>query len=172
MKTLILSCVALVTVLGCATGYHEEGFLGYGYSERRLDANTVRVSFRGDENTPLRQVERSALYRAAEYTLAEGFQTFVVTDTWGRTQGGVTNPGPVDDISYQRSHETVRQFPYESYRVSYVVDMYMADAELPADAQVYDAEAVLAQWEPVRRDSLEANLDEVEVAEPEAEAQP
>ena len=160
-----------VLVLGCATGYHEKGFLGYGYSETRLDTNTARVSFRGDENTPLRQVERSALYRAAEYTLAEGFESFVITDTWSRTEGGYTNPGPVDDISYQRSHDTVRQFPYEMYRISYVIDMYRAGDALPENVEVFNADAVLNQWEPVRRDSPQENFRELEEAEA-VEAQP
>lgn len=165
-KSSVAVVISATLIAGCVTGYHEKNFLGFGYSEQRIDTNTARVSFRGDANTPLKQVERSALYRAAEYTLAEGFQTFVVTDTWSRTEGGVTNPGPVDDISYQRSHDTVRQFPYESYRISYVIDMYRAGEVPPDTAQVYDAEELLAQWEPARRELSPDDLaDETEAEE-------
>src|SRR5262249_49317328 len=51
-----------------------------GYSETVIDANRLRVSFRGDTGASRESVETSLLYRGAELTLARGYDFFVVVD--------------------------------------------------------------------------------------------
>jgi hypothetical protein len=68
-----------------------------GYSEARVDDNRWRVSFRGNEATSRDVVETDMLYRAAELTLAQGYDWFegVQRRTDTHTEGYVTDPwGP------------------------------------------------------------------------------
>jgi hypothetical protein len=52
---------------------------GYGYSEQRIEENRYRVSFAGNAAMPRETLENYLLYRAAELTLAQGGDWFVVT---------------------------------------------------------------------------------------------
>lgn len=51
-----------------------------GYSEIRLEPNRFRVTFSGNSLTSRETVEGSLLYRAAELTLAQGFDWFSIVD--------------------------------------------------------------------------------------------
>jgi hypothetical protein len=105
MKRWILS-VAVVALLGAAlaacetatpyqplqTGVEASG----GYTESRIEDNRWRVTFRGNDETPRNVVETYMLYRAAELTLAQGYDWFEAaqrhTDT--HTSGYATGYGP------------------------------------------------------------------------------
>jgi|HubBroStandDraft_4_1064222.scaffolds.fasta_scaffold200248_2 hypothetical protein len=105
MKRWILSA-AVVALLGAAlaacetatpyqplqTGVEASG----GYAESRIEDNRWRVSFRGNDETPRNVVETYMLYRAAELTLAQGYDWFEAaqrhTDT--HTSGYATGYGP------------------------------------------------------------------------------
>jgi hypothetical protein len=84
----------LITMLsGCVTPYQQKGFMG-GYTDSRLDSNTVRVSFYGNHHTARETVENDMLYRCAEVTLKDGYDYFVIVsgDTTP-TYGSYTTPG-------------------------------------------------------------------------------
>src|SRR5512139_1039024 len=51
-----------------------------GYSEQRIESNRFRVVFRGNSMTSRETVETYLLYRAAELTLANGYDWFVMAD--------------------------------------------------------------------------------------------
>ncbi len=51
-----------------------------GFSDQRLDADHVRVSFQGNTLTSRATVESYLLYRAAELTVAQGFDWFETVD--------------------------------------------------------------------------------------------
>lgn len=51
-----------------------------GYEETQIDRNRVRVQFSGNPGTERETVEVNLLYRAAETTIARGFDYFVVID--------------------------------------------------------------------------------------------
>jgi hypothetical protein len=105
MKRWILSA-AVVALLGAAlaacetatpyqplqTGVEASG----GYTESRIEDNRWRVTFRGNDETPRNVVETYMLYRAAELTLAQGYDWFEAaqrhTDT--HTSGYATGYGP------------------------------------------------------------------------------
>lgn len=88
-----LGSVALV-VSGCATEtpYRPatgKGFYRTGYSDRQVEANRWLVTFAGNTVTDRDTVERYLLFRAAELTLQNGFDYFVMvqrdTDRQART---------------------------------------------------------------------------------------
>lgn len=64
---------------GTATPY-QPALDGYGYAEQALEEDRYRVSFTGNSLTPRQVVENYLLYRAAEVTLARGFDYFIVVD--------------------------------------------------------------------------------------------
>ena len=78
--------LALLTALGAcvtATPYQPRAVGhtgGRGYSETKLEANRYRVSFAGNSLTSRETVEGYLLYHAAELTLAQGFDSFVIVD--------------------------------------------------------------------------------------------
>ena len=51
-----------------------------GYSEQRLEENRFRVTFTGNSMTSRETVETYLLYRAAELTIANGYDWFVMAD--------------------------------------------------------------------------------------------
>jgi len=75
-----------------------------GYSDYRLDTNRFRVTFAGNTLTSRETVERYLLYRAAELTIAEGHDWFMIAarDTDKTTRTYVDPPafGPGYGMGY------------------------------------------------------------------------
>jgi hypothetical protein len=72
-------------VAGCATEttYRPatgSGFYRSGYSDTQIEPNRFRVTFAGNTVTDRDVVERYLLFRAAELTLQNGFDYFVMAD--------------------------------------------------------------------------------------------
>ena len=93
MKTSATSRAMLVAVLGAATlmtaGCATEtayrpatgsGFARTGYSDRQIETNRYVVSFSGNSYTSRDTVEKYLLYRAAELTLQNGYDHFIMAD--------------------------------------------------------------------------------------------
>ena len=74
--TLVAAC-ATETAYRPATG---SGFNRTGYSDTRIETNRFRVTFAGNTVTDRDVVERYLLFRAAELTLQNGFDYFVMAD--------------------------------------------------------------------------------------------
>lgn len=83
MKRLVLSALAALTVAACAstpTVFQAATAPGsVGYSEYRIEPGRYRVMFRGGSSASERQVMDFALVRAADLTIAEGFDWFRVS---------------------------------------------------------------------------------------------
>lgn len=83
---LLVSACATETTYRPATG---AGFTRTGYSDRQVETNRYLVSFAGNSSTPRDTVERYLLFRAAELTLQNGADYFVMverdTDLQSRT---------------------------------------------------------------------------------------
>ena len=85
----IVGALALVASLGACTtaptpyqpyiAESADGIHG-GYSDQRLAPNRFRVKFHGNELTSRERVEHYLLYRAAEITVANGYDWFAVAD--------------------------------------------------------------------------------------------
>jgi hypothetical protein len=79
--------LAILTACTSPTPYQPAPPQGFGYSEDRLDQNRYRITFRGNAQTPRETVEDYLLYRAAELTLQNGFDHFIMVgrDTEAKT---------------------------------------------------------------------------------------
>lgn len=88
---LLLGACATETAYRPATG---QGFSRTGFSDRQIEQNRFLVTFAGNSSTPRDTVERYLLFRAAEITLQQGGDYFVManrdTDLQSRTY---TTPG-------------------------------------------------------------------------------
>lgn len=85
-SSLLLPALAL-TLAACATATpYQPSKDGQGYSEQRLESNRYKISFSGNSLTPRQTVENYLLYRAAEVTLQNGYDYFVMADSSTDTQ--------------------------------------------------------------------------------------
>jgi hypothetical protein len=88
MRMLALAAVAgLLAACATATPYQPSETAGYGFREQTIESNRVRITFRGNTLTDRETVETYLLYRAAEVTLQNGKDYFVVAtrDTEGHS---------------------------------------------------------------------------------------
>ncbi|MFZ2032017.1 MAG: hypothetical protein WAU68_17020 [Vitreimonas sp.] len=82
MRTLLLA-LAVGALSACATetayqpaGPNSDG----GYTEQQIESNRVRISFSGNALTDRETVENYLLYRAAELTLQQNKDYFIIAD--------------------------------------------------------------------------------------------
>ena len=73
--TRLLSAVLVLTLAGCATGYHAQGYRG-GYADRWQSERTVTITYNGNAYVSPERVAEYALLRACELTLERGFTHF------------------------------------------------------------------------------------------------
>ncbi len=81
--------LAVLLLAGCATTTpYQAMHNGEGYGDQRIESNRYRVSFAGNSTTPRETVENYLLFRAAELTLQQGYDYFVMagTDTEAQTR--------------------------------------------------------------------------------------
>jgi hypothetical protein len=128
---------------------------GLGYSEQKLEPGRYRISFAGNDLTPRSTVEDYLLYRAAELTLAEGHDYFVLLD-----------PSTQADVSYSHNLGIYGSYgryawyprpafgaglgtvtPYTQYEAQ--AQILMRSGKKPADnPRAYDAGEVKKNLEP------------------------
>jgi hypothetical protein len=95
MRTLLIAGLAgLAAACATATPYQPAASDRYGFSEQRIENNRVRITFRGNTLTDRETVETYLLYRAAEITLQNNMDYFIVAnrDTEERTRLQSTGP--------------------------------------------------------------------------------
>lgn len=89
IRILPVLVVALLGLNACALPtLYQPATDGYGFSQQQIEGNRFRVSFSGNSLTARETVENYLLYRAAELTLAQGGDYFVVVnrETEARSQ--------------------------------------------------------------------------------------
>jgi hypothetical protein len=129
-----------------------------GYRDQQIETNRFRVSFTGNSATPLGRVQDYALYRAAELTVANGFDYFRVASRSTDTQGGVVSGPSVGfgvgggtgggggGVGIGLSSILGGGYPQGS---TVSMDIVMFRGEKPADDQnAYDAHQVLRRLAP------------------------
>ncbi|HBK90594.1 MAG TPA: hypothetical protein DDZ68_02860 [Parvularcula sp.] len=83
-NALLLAAFAALSVAACATNSTPygpaTGKSPYGFTDQKIEDNRYRIVFRGNSSTERETVETFLLYRAAELTLENGFDYFVVTE--------------------------------------------------------------------------------------------
>jgi hypothetical protein len=80
-RLLVVLCVAALAACATATPYQSAGASGserFGYAERRIENNRYTISFNGNALTERDTVESYLLFRAAELTLEQGYDYFIV----------------------------------------------------------------------------------------------
>jgi hypothetical protein len=96
MRRLIVIAAAAVALAACQTAptlyQPAAGPKLVGFSEYRIEADRYRVTFRGGPGAPQEQVADYALLRAAELTLAEGYDWFRVGERVTQVVGGDSGP--------------------------------------------------------------------------------
>lgn len=91
-KNLAVMGISLA-LAACATPYGKYGALG-GYTDARIDENTFSISVDTNAFTSQQVTSMHALYRAAELTVENGFDYFViVSDAKNATSAMVAMPG-------------------------------------------------------------------------------
>jgi hypothetical protein len=80
---IVLAALTLTLLAACATATPYQARAeraGYGYSDSQIESNRYRVSFRGNTLTDRETVENYLLFRAAELTVQNGYDYFIVAD--------------------------------------------------------------------------------------------
>ncbi|MGE0408228.1 MAG: hypothetical protein AB7P23_03075 [Amphiplicatus sp.] len=159
----IAACAAGLAACATSTPYQSaEAGRGYGFSEQRIESNRYRITFRGNSSTTRETVENSLLFRAAELTVENGFDHFIVVenDTEARTsysstaspaffgRYGYGYPGAYYAFPYY-AYGFGWGYPYDSYtrevvRYSAVAFVTMHKGPKPADnPQAFNAREVI-----------------------------
>ncbi len=82
-----LAAGALVALAGCATPYQQMSLTG-GVKATRVTADTVLITAKGNAYTDQDTIQSYALRRAAEETIADGYDLFRIAADTDRTQSG------------------------------------------------------------------------------------
>ncbi len=159
MKRLVLSAAAALTLAACATPTvygPAAGPTAVGYSEYRIEPGRYRVTFRGGGGAPPEQVMDYALRRAADLTLAQGYDWFRVSDRYVRGVGG--GYGPTVDLGVGGMsfghHSAVGGSVGTGFdlgggpELQASIEVLMGHGPLPPGLDVYDARAVAGSLGP------------------------
>ena len=141
MKRFIAVAATSVALLsfGCATAYQssDDSITG-GYTETRLSPDTWRVLVEGNGLASRGEVEQFLMRRAAELTLEQGKQYFVLTahDAWMRSK--VTREGNIITMPANASIVTaVDRWERDAFDAAKIVDETneVAEGRLSAKAK-------------------------------------
>ena len=86
-KGVMACCISVLLMLvlsGCATPYGKYGIAG-GYTDARIDENTFSISVDNNGFTTQQTTSMHALFRAAELTVENGFDHFVIASGTNNT---------------------------------------------------------------------------------------
>ncbi len=131
---------------------------GHGYSELPLEGDRYRVTFSGNNQTPRETVENYLLYRAAEVTLEQGHDYFIVVErdterstTYYTTVTPIGGPfgyyGRYRQFYGRGGFATARSRPRDSYAA--FANILIRKGEKPNDLpEAYDARDVVALLGP------------------------
>jgi hypothetical protein len=104
----LIALSAACLLASCATAYQPVGFMG-GYSDQKLDDNTVQVSFRGNGFTAPETVHSCLVRRCAEVTLQNGYNYFVLVDAEEPDEGNTNIYGAKVNNKF-RANTTIKMF--------------------------------------------------------------
>jgi hypothetical protein len=169
MKSPIFCILAVLLLSSCGPSKYmskSDNWLGmYGYSEQPMESSTYQVTYAGDNTMPPDLVDRYALYRSAELTVAKGYSYFVVMDkqsdasTFTNTMGGAG--APTTTIEHDIDPQTGKSIPVAvttsnpnymtttstTHTVTKTIRMFKG--ERPGDnAMAYDAKSMISVMEP------------------------
>jgi len=158
---LSIALSAAVLLAGCSTMTPYEPAAapgGKGYSEQRLESNRFKIFFSGNAQTPRQTVENYLLYRAAEVTLQQGYDYFVLVDqdTHADTRYQGTSLGPGPGFGY---------YGWYSWGPRWGVDAYdarpVSEYEAQANIMLYKGAKPLDDVHAFNASEVKANLEAV-----------
>lgn len=157
MRTLLLGAALLALgACGLPTLYGPAAD-GYGYSSTQLESDRFRVSFRGNSLTERETVENYLLYRAAELTLAQGGDYFVLVERSTEPQTHYnTGPSTFGGFGYGGWGPHYHRSAFLGSGTATPITNYRADADIvirsgpkpPNEPRAYDAREVMARLGP------------------------
>ncbi len=125
LKTISLRTAAIAgfaAIAACATSTPyvaaDTSGNGYGFSEQRIESNRYRVMFRGNSSTTRETVENFLLFRAAELTLLNDFDHFIVVENDTEANRRLRTTATASPAFYGRYGGfgfAGRGFPYYAY---------------------------------------------------------
>lgn len=138
----------------------------YGYYSDRIAGNRHRVNFNGNRHTSFQDTRNYALLRAAELTLAEGYDWFEIVDRESLTTEAAHRTEPGAGVAFEQRWYvrdecglltcTRRVYPasYSSTRFefdasrpvtrhSYSIEIVLGKGDEPDDGRAYDARDVM-----------------------------
>ena len=154
MKKLIPAVLAALALTACATpqptAYQAAaGPQAMGYSEFRIEPGRYRITFRGGPGAPPEQVSDYALLRAADLTIADGYDWFRVAD---RFMAGQPDRSPQVSLGLGGGNYGWRSGASVGLGTSFslgggpsvasTLEVVMGKGPKPAGADVYDARGV------------------------------
>jgi hypothetical protein len=151
----LLGTLAFVALAACTSGptRYIPALDGddMGYREQRLEQERFRVSFRANSDLKGPQVEDMALRRAAELTLANGYQWFhVVTRNTEQVSGSYRQAGPTVGVggstgSFGSGIGVGLGFNFGGDDRQYMstLEVLLGRGAKPSDPNAYDAQQVL-----------------------------
>jgi hypothetical protein len=146
--------ILAVSIVCCSTPYQSQGFRG-GFSDTRIDSDTVLVSFKGNGYTGHEKVETYLLRRCAEVTLADGYDYFVIVDKDDEAvHGAINTPGSYSsntsatvmgsrNVAFGQAHTTGtfnpgQSIPYTKHRSEVMIKMFKGQKPRD-DTRAFDA---------------------------------
>jgi len=152
----ILSIAALLAACAAVgpAQYGPAGAGNFGYSSMKIEADRYRITYRGSGGMPPEMVEDYALRRAAELTLANGYDWFRVAsrDITGEERGGVAIGAGFGTGSYGRHGGAsvgvggnVGNVGAQDY-FTVQMEVLMGEGEAPDDGGAYDALSVIDRF--------------------------
>ena len=147
MRARTHSAVIVACILGlgaCATPYQEMGFTG-GVSATQLTSDTFQIVAKGNGYTSASAIERYALRKAAEVTVANGYDLFLIASAAdrGRISGFMTN-SQYNGNGYSSGFSTPVYAPGQTLTVKTFKGTKPADAP----PNLYDARELLSYLAP------------------------
>lgn len=153
-RPLIAFLAVLLAACGSPTPY-QPALRGGGYAEQQIEANRFRITFAGNALTPRDTVENYLLYRAAELTLANRKDYFVLVREV--TEPRTTWRPVYDDLPPTGfSHHRWGWDPWYDSAVATPITRYDAYADIVVfagakpqdDVRAFDAREVLVRLGP------------------------
>lgn len=164
LSKIATAAIGAIALAACATvtPYGPAGPGGEGYADQRLESNKYRIVFEGNSQTNLTTIENYVLYRAAEVTVANGGDYFIVVDqnteslstfrSTGTSFGGggfgrrgFFYGGGFGRGGFGSSTSTTRE--RRSYTVGAIIEVHRGDKPR-GNGSAYDAQQVLNNLRP------------------------
>lgn len=155
LRLLVLAGAFGLAACGTPTPY-QPATDGHGYAEQSLEKDRYRVTFTGNSLTPRETVENYLLYRAAELTLARGYDYFVLVDketertiTYFSTLNGFGGGFRSDSFRRGHSHAFGSSTVHPSSQYAAFANIVMRKGKKSPDyTAAYDARDVLKRLKP------------------------